>query len=128
MERRVYFLCGDLVSCAVIGAAAGGLCAVVFGPAWNMILAMIVGMVLGMALSLVLGFALFFWLFGAMEVMVPAMLTGMAAGMAISMAAAMDPVGAAQAAQAGALIGLAVVGVTYVANARLVGKVSEWTS
>jgi hypothetical protein len=52
----------------------------------------------------------------------------MLAGMAIGMTASMTPLAAGAAACAGALLGVGVVGVTYLANARISGRVTEWTS
>ncbi|MBW2399714.1 MAG: hypothetical protein JRG80_10615 [Deltaproteobacteria bacterium] len=101
--------------------------AAVFGPSWNMLLAMFAGMALGMALSM--PFALVAGaLFGAMEVMLPVMTTGMVAGMIVSMAAAMGDIGFAWAARAGAYSGIVVVVATYFANAWIKRKASQWTS
>lgn len=128
MERRPYFIFGDVLATLVIGSASGFLAAALIGESWNMILAMVVAMVLGMVLALVVGFALFFWMFGAMEVMVPTMLTGMLAGMVVGMAAAMTYVSPGAGAWHGALIGvLTLVGV-YAANATLSGRTTQWTS
>ncbi len=124
MEHRPYFVLGDLIACAATGALVGTVCAALFGPGLNMLIAMIAAMALGMALALVLTLALFLWMFGAMEVMVPTMLTGMVVGMAVGMAAAMEPVAIADGASAGALLGIGVLVVTYVANAFLVRRTS----
>ena len=52
MERRPYFVFGDLLSCTVTGAAVAMVVTRVVGPAWNPWLAMALGMVLGMIVSL----------------------------------------------------------------------------
>jgi hypothetical protein len=48
--------------------------------------------------------------------------------MAIGMTASMTPIAAGAAAGSGALLGVGVVGVTYLANARISGTETEWTS
>ena len=127
METRPYFVLGDLAANALAGVFVGCVCAALFGPSWNMLLAMVVGMALGMALSLPVAFAAGA-LFGAMEVMVPVMTTGMVVGMVVSMAAAMGDVGYGWAAQAGVWSGIGVVIATYVANVLIKRRASQWTS
>lgn len=123
METRPYFIFGDALSCAVIGALAAISCLLVVGQNWHMFAAMVVGMIIGMVVAIVVGFLLFFWLFGAIEVMIPTMLTGMLSGMVISMAVTTKPYGVGWCAGAGALIGIGVVISTYAANALISGKV-----
>ena len=127
METRPYFVFGDLLANASVGALVGVVCAACFGSGWNMVLAMFLCMALGMALSLpfALGFGA---LFGAMEVMLPVMTTGMLAGMVASMAGAMEGLALARGATLGLWSGLAVVVVTYVANALIRGRASRWTA
>lgn len=108
MERRPYFVMGDLVANAATGALVGCAAAALVGPHWHSLLAMGLGMLGGMLLSLIASFA-FVPFFGAHEVMVPVMTTGMAAGMVVAMQAAMGGVGLAAAMGRGAGIGLAVV-------------------
>ena len=126
LETRPYFVFGDLLANASVGAAVGLICAACFGPAWNMVLAMFAGMALGMALSLppALGFGA---LFGAMEVMVPVMTTGMVAGMVVSMAGAMGEVSLARGAQLGLTSGVGVMVATYAANAVIRRRAPRWT-
>jgi hypothetical protein len=119
METRPYFIVGDLLVNTATGALVGLCCAALFGPGWNMWLSMFIGMALGMAMALLLSLGVFAVLFGAMEVMVPAMLTGMAAGMVVGMAAPMTEVGLGDGARWGALVGVACLLLTYVANAAL---------
>lgn len=116
IERRAYFLAGDLIANATTGALVGLATTVVVGPAWNMWLGMVVAMAMGMLLALALGFVLFFVLFGAMEVMIPTMLTGMTVGMVVGMAVPMGGIGIATGAEIGALIGLGTLLITYAAN------------
>ena len=84
MERRAYFVLGDLLACAVAGAAAGWLVQLAVPGDWFAAIGMALGMVLGMLAGMGCG-ALFSPLFGALEVMLPAALSGMAAGMAVGM-------------------------------------------
>ncbi len=126
METRPYFVCGDLLANCVVGAIVGAFTALIFGPGWNMIVAMIAGMAIGMALSLppALGFGAFF---GAMEVIVPVMTTGMVAGMIVSMAAARGEVTSAAGLRLGAGSGLCVLIATYAANAIIKRRTPTWT-
>ncbi len=107
MEDRPYFVFGDLV--ANTGAVVGELCALVFSPAWNMLVAMLVGMAIGMILSLPLALGLGA-LFGAMEIMLPVMTTGMVAGMVVSMATSMESLALGRAVELGVTSGIGVMG------------------
>ncbi len=127
VERRPYFVFGDVLSCAVIGAIAALAATASVAEWWSMIVGMLVGMTVGMVVALLVGFALFVGLFGAMEVMLPTMLTGMLAGMAFGMVETMRPLGSGAEAGVGALIGCAVLALTYLANARLSGRATVWT-
>ncbi|MDY6812118.1 MAG: hypothetical protein SV108_00365 [Pseudomonadota bacterium] len=113
MERRAYFIAGDLLANLSTGAVAGAASALLVGPGWPMWLAMPAGMLLGMLLASVLGVAVFFRYFGAMEVMLPTALTGMLAGMLAAMWATMAPLGLAPAALLGVLCGYAALGLVY---------------
>jgi hypothetical protein len=121
-QFRPYFLMGDVLSNAVIGAVAGVAVASLISPTWPMFAAMAAGMVLGHFLALIVGVLAFFRYFGMMEIMLPTMITGMLAGMFIGMAAARNAVDASDAAIAGALIGLGtlvvVSAMNYVINGR----------
>lgn len=81
MEKRPYFIIGDLLANALVGTAAVAVTSWLIGGAWGMIPGMIVGMILGMIVALPLSLALLFPLLGVMEVMAPCMLTGMLGGM-----------------------------------------------
>jgi hypothetical protein len=108
MERRPYFVLGDLFVNAIAGVAALLSARALIAPSWHALVAMPLGMGVG-ALSASMVAFLFMPLFGAFEVMLPAMLTGMIAGMTASMLEAP--------ALTGALIGLAVVGWIYLLTA-----------
>jgi hypothetical protein len=109
MERRLYFVFGDLLVNATAGVAAALSARAVVTSSWHPLVAMPVGMCVG-ALAASLVALLFMPFFGAFEVMLPAMLTGMIAGMAASMLEAP--------ALPGAIIGLAVVAWVYFLTAR----------
>jgi hypothetical protein len=130
METRPFFVAGDLASNVLVGALVGGVLALLFGPGWNMFIAMVVGMVLGMVVSLPFAFLLGA-LFGAMETMLPVMTTGMLAGMVVSMAAAMaasaEAVGFAHGAWLGCLSGFGIFVATYLANAVVKPRAARWT-
>jgi len=127
LETRPYFVLGDVLANSVVGALVGVASAALFGPGWNMIIAMLVGMALGMVISLpaLLGFVVFF---GAMEVMVPAMTTGMVAGMVVSMSATMGPLSFASAAVLGVKSGLGVLVAIYLANIIVKRRAALWTT
>ncbi len=118
---------GDLAVNIVAGSVIAVITAALFGPSWNMVLAMIVGMALGMLISLPIAI-LSGALFGAMEVMIPVMTTGMVAGMLVSMVAAMGEVALGWSARVGAIIGIGVAIATYVANSVIRRRASRWTS
>jgi hypothetical protein len=118
MERRLYFLVGDMLATAGAGAVAGLAALAVTAEGSNMLVAMLIGMPVGMAVALPIAFA-FAPFFGAMEVMVPTMLGGMLSGMWIAMAEAMRGLSGTEAAVWGALAGLLGLAITSVANAFL---------
>ena len=122
MERRVYFILGDLLSCIVAGAAGGWLILLVMPGDWFVLLGMVIGMALGMVAGMLVG-ALFSPLFGAMESMLPAALSGMAGGMVVGMMQATAGIGAADAAWSGAAVGILSLAFTYRLQARLHGEV-----
>ena len=118
MERRPYFVFGDLLSCTVTGAVVAVAVAWVVGPSWNPWLAMIVGMALGMVVALPISL-IFVVPFGVFEVLLPGMLVGMLAGMWAGMQMAMTAPGSGHSAAGGAVIGVGVLILVYAANARL---------
>ena len=131
METRPYFIFGDVLANSLSGIVVGAARAALFGPRWNMILAMFVGMALGMVISLPIALPLGA-LFGAMEVMVPVMTTGMVAGMVVSMASAMaspaEPISLGRGAELGFYSGLGTLAACYAANIWIRGRASRWTS
>ena len=116
MESRPYFLFGDLIGNAGVGALSGLAVAALIEPAWPALLAMVVGMLVG-DLCAVVPLAALTVLFGAMEVMLPVMLTGMTAGMVAGMTAVMGPLSIGSGAVVGAAAGLVVLFGTYALNA-----------
>ncbi len=126
MEKRVYFLFGDVLASSLIGVLAGLAASALIGPSWPMLIAMLIGMALGMLVSL-LSPIVFTPLFGAHEVMIPSMLAGMLSGMVVGMGAAMQPLSAGTASALGALIGVGVTVLVWIGNAVLHGEQS-WTS
>ena len=81
MEKRLYFIVGDLLANAFVATAAAAFTAWLIGGAWGMLPGMLAGMLLGMAVALPLTLALLFPVLGVMEVMAPCMLSGMLGGM-----------------------------------------------
>lgn len=115
MERRLYFVAGDLLSVVSVACAASfaaSLLAPGQGPVWMpqgpvwMPLTMLAGMVTGMVVASLLSF-LWIPLFGDFEVMLPTTLAGMVAGMFMGMIAPMWHPEAVASLAVGALVGLA---------------------
>ena len=127
MERRLYFLIGDIVSNAGAGALVATGVAAFIDPTWLPVVAMVVGMLAGgigsIPVAMVGSFA-----FGAFEVMVPVMTTGMLSGMVVGMAAAMGQLDRGAAAVLGAGTGLVVLALLYAFDARIRRKGVAWTS
>jgi hypothetical protein len=121
MERRSYFLAGDVLSNGIMGMASGWLATGIVDPSWHMLIAMLVGMAAGMALAMIL-MPLFVGLFGAMEVMLPVMLTGMLTGMAFGMARATHGLATSGVLLGGGFIGVLVLLLTYAADTRMRDK------
>lgn len=121
MERRLYFVFGDLLACAATGAAAGWIAHAVIPGDWNPLIGMALGMLLGFPVGLI-GGVLFGPLFGAFEISLPAGLAGMVAGSAAGMLQAMTGIDSATALWSGALAGLACLAYSYVLQAILRGE------
>lgn len=81
MEKRLYFVLGDLIANILVATVAVAVTAWLIGGSWGMIPGMIVGMVLGMIIAIPLTVAVLAPLLGIMEVMAPCMLGGMFGGM-----------------------------------------------
>ena len=122
MGWRIYFLAGDVLANAVMGAAAAWLAGALVDPSWSMPGGMFAGMLAGMGLGMVL-MPVFVGLFGAMEVMLPVMLTAMASGMVFGMAYAMQAPSLAVALWGGGLLGLLVLLLTCTVDGFLRGRV-----
>ncbi len=122
MEHRLYFIFGDLLACAVTGAAAGWLAHAVIPGDWHPLIGMALGMLLGLPVGVV-GGILLAPLFGDFEVSLPASLAAMVAGSVVGMLQGMAEIGAGTALWAGALAGLACLAYSYVLQARLHGEV-----
>lgn len=125
MERRGYFIFGDVLACAAAGAAAGWLSWLAVPAGWTGPLWVTIGLILGMILGMVAGMIfgiLFMPLFGALEIVVPAILSGLLAGMAAGMLQPMARIGAAEALSGGAVIGLACLAYTYALQARIAAR------
>jgi len=129
VERRLYFVVGDLVACVGSGALAGWGGDALVTPSWNPLLAMLAGMTLGMLLTLMVDFACFLPLFGSLEVMLPSMLSGMLAGMATGMAVAMGhDLAASRVIATGGTIGAGVFVATYAADVLIRRGGRSWTN
>lgn len=118
MEVRPYFLLGDLLANAGVGALAASVATWLALPSWPMAVGMFAGMVLGMIVGLVSALAVLGLLFGAMEVFVPCMLSGMFGGMT----GAMGLFAGASPATAGALVGVVTLVCVYIVNGLLHGE------
>ena len=122
MERRAYFIFGDVLACAVTGAAAGWLAHAAIPSDWHPVVGMAVGVLLGFLVG-VAGGILFTPLFGALEISLPAGLAGMMAGSAVGMLQAGAEIGPGTALWSGALVGLSCLAYSYILQARLHGEV-----
>lgn len=124
VERRGYFIVGDMLACATAGAVAAWLSWLVVPADWNTLpwmgVGVILGMVVGMFAGLICGL-LFTPFFGAMEIVVPAVFSGLLAGMVAAMLYAAAEIGPVSALWVGALVGLAGLAYTYALQARIVG-------
>ncbi len=121
MERRVYFILGDLLACIVAGAAGGWLAQLTVPGDWFVPIGMGTGMALGMLAGMIGGFLLTPF-FGSIEVMLPAVLSGMVAGMGIGMRQTMAGIGPGDATLGGVMAGLLCLVFTYLVQAKLHGK------
>ncbi|MDP6406099.1 MAG: hypothetical protein QF797_12910 [Alphaproteobacteria bacterium] len=122
MEKRLYFVVGDMLACGSLGAAAGWLAFAAMPQNWWFPVTMVLGMFLGMVVGSLGGF-LFSPFFGAMEIALPTALAGMLAGMAGGMQAVMPEMDAGEALRMGAGIGILCLAFTYLLQSRLNGEV-----
>ena len=91
MDKRRYFLIGDVASNAIVALLAAVAADSFFSASWPMPVAMVVGMILGMAIANLCCVICLMRFFGAMEVMLPTMLSGMFVGMVVAMSRTMTP-------------------------------------
>jgi len=124
VEKRLFFVFGDLLTNLVIGGCAALLVSLAVPQSWGMFVGMLAGMVLGMLFASLLSF-LFIPFFGAMEVMIPAMTTGMLSGMVAGHLAATYHLSEANLLCVGSVLGATVVAVTYALNAFLKGEATD---
>lgn len=118
MERRIYFIAGDVLTNLAAGIFGAWLAWLAVSGDWSMLMAMVVGMIIGMAAGSFCG--IFFTpLFGSMELMLPASLSGMLGGMTVAMLHIMIGISAAYAAWCGGAAGLLSLAFTYILQARL---------
>lgn len=120
MDKRIYFVVGDVLVNAAIGLLVAVVSYWLVNTSWNMFIAMwlmmFVGMVLAMLFALPAGI-----LFGAMEVMLPMKLSGMLSGMVVGMWAAMQPIALSQAIGVGTTMGLISIVLVWFLNSRIRG-------
>jgi len=117
MEKRLYFIIGDLFANALVATAAAALTAWLIGGSWGMIPGMLVGMLIGMVIALPLSLALLAPILGAMEILSPCMISGMLGGMW----GGMWPLAGDAIFRWGAGTGIAVVAIVYGLNAVVAG-------
>ena len=118
METRPYFILGD-VSCSVtVGLASGTVVTALGSLEWSMPVSMVAGMLLGMTVAAI-GIIAFGLCFGMTELHMPAMITGMLTGMGIVMLGSTQLLTEVTAGLLGALIGLVVYLLTWIADALL---------
>ena len=122
----MWFVIGDYVAGAVVGAGTALAVHAIVQPGMDMVIAMLLGMAIGMVLHLVLGFILAPFL-GMFQTMMPASLIGMYGGMAFGMR---DSMGAgstewSSAALVGVVFGMVVVAAVHVYDRALRAVVFE---
>ena len=118
METRPYFILGD-VSCSVtVGIASGTAVTALVSMEWSMLVAMVAGMLLGMTAAAI-GIIAFGLCFGMTELHMPAMISGMLTGMGIVMLGLQEPLAEVTAGFLGALVGLVIYTLTWMADALL---------
>jgi len=117
MEKRLYFVIGDLFANAFVATIAVSLTAWLIGGSWGMIPGMLVGMVIGMAIAVPLSLGPLSLMFGTMEVIAPCMLSGMLGGMW----GGMWPLAGAAMLRSGVGTGIVVIVSIYALNAVMTG-------
>jgi len=117
MERRFFFIIGDLLANAFVATVSVAVTSWLIGGSWGMLPGMLAGMLIGMALTLPLSLGLLTMILGVMEVMVPCMLSGMFGGMW----GGMWPLAGTAILNWGVGTGITVVVIIYALNAVVAG-------
>ncbi|GMR23384.1 MAG: hypothetical protein BMS9Abin37_1805 [Acidobacteriota bacterium] len=117
MEKRLYFVIGDLFANAFVATVAVAMTAWLIGGSWGMIPGMLVGMVIGSVIAVLLSLGPLAPMFGFMEVIAPCMLSGMLGGMW----GGMWPLAGAATLRWGTGTGLVVIVLVYALNALMTG-------
>jgi len=117
MEKRLYFVLGDLFANMLVATIAVALTGWLIGGSWGMFPGMLAGMLVGMIIALPLSLGLLFPLLGVMEVITPCMISGMFGGMW----GGMWPLAGAAILRWGIGTGIVVVITIYVLNAVMSG-------
>ena len=117
MEKRLYFVIGDLLSNMAVATIAVALTAWLIGGSWGMLPGMLAGMIIGMLIALPLALGLLSPLLGVMEVLSPCMISGMLGGMW----GGMWPLTGSAVFSWGIGTGIIVMITIYILNARMSG-------
>ena len=117
MEKRLYFIAGDLLSNIIVGIVATAVTTLLIGGNLPMLPGMLAGMVVGMVLAMGLSMGVLAPRLGIMEIMMPCMMTGMFGGMF----GGMWSFSIIQTLQWGTATGVIVMSVIYLLNAALSG-------
>lgn len=117
MEKRLYFIIGDLAANAFVATITTAATAWLIGGSWGMIPGMLIGMLIGMIIALPVSLAMLAPLLGVMEVISPCMVSGMLGGMW----GGMMPLSGDAILRWGIGTGIAVVIVIYIVNALVTG-------
>jgi len=117
MEKRLYFIIGDLFANTFVATVAVALTAWLIGGSWGMVPGMLAGMIIGMLITLPLALGLLSPILGIMEVLSPCMISGMLGGMW----GGMWPLAGSAVFSWGIGTGLIVMATIYLLNARMTG-------
>jgi hypothetical protein len=117
MEKRLYFVIGDLLANTTIATIAVALTAWLIGGSWGMVPGMLAGMLIGMLITLPLALGLLSPFLGVMEVLSPCMISGMFGGMW----GGMWPLAGSAVFSWGIGTGIVVIAIIYILNARMTG-------
>lgn len=117
MEKRLYFVTGDILSNVVVGIVSVGVTTLLIGGSMGMWPGMLAGMVVGMVLAMGLSMGVLAPRLGIMEIMMPCMMTGMFGGMWGSM----YDLTMAETLRWGAYTGLTVLAIMYGLNSAISG-------